>query len=199
MPPEGALPTLPLFLTSRFLSPPRRRGGAAVAAAAVAAAAVPDHLTGHVGPEGAAARRVPAGGGFGAERYATERQHSDGRRRRPHQHQPAERSEQQLLPPPSAPASPQRPGRPRGTSIPGPPHVFGCSGIGSPGGNGNGGRATALVEAAVSLEADLAEAREGAEALEARLRLAEDRIQSRVGWVGDGGWVGRTLFGACHD
>lgn len=44
------------------------------------------------------------------------------------------------------------------------------------------GCASALVEAAVNLEADLVEAREGAEALETRLRLAEEKIHSQVGW-----------------
>jgi hypothetical protein len=51
----------------------------------------------------------------------------------------------------------------------------------SPGAGSRANRAAALVEAALNLEADLEEAREGAGALEARLRLAEEKIHSQVG------------------
>ncbi|KIY96007.1 hypothetical protein MNEG_11955 [Monoraphidium neglectum] len=49
----------------------------------------------------------------------------------------------------------------------------------SPGAGSRANRAAALVEAALNLEADLEEAREGAGALEARLRLAEEKIHSQ--------------------
>jgi len=147
----------------RFLSAPRHASPASRARSTSphhsASACHAEQSTWSVGaaaarapPLSSAARSHKAGGGFGADSYSPHRA-------RP---QPPAAAEQ--------PAAPQPAAAPRSASS-----SPSRRRLQSP------GRASALVEAAVVLEADLMEAREGAEALEARLRMAEEKIISRVG------------------